>query len=357
MTVTTPYAPYPAPPPAGRQGSNALFLYLAANLAALPVLFQDFFSPLAQFLGTLFSDAAGWIILRVWRAFLHLSGQGYDLNGLIASVDAYREILYELAAYPVIMLLPFALFALFRRISRREITGGERAPLLVYPAAVFCGLGISVAAGYFMNFLSYVMELLGFYEVSYPGVMPFDGMSLGLQILSVCVLPALLEEFAYRGVLYAEVTRFGGTRAAIVITALFFTLMHGSLMILPLALPFGLLIGWVRGRYETILPGMLAHFAVNLLSVLSDYSWMKLDDGQYYALWNTLDPVLLLLGLLGLLYFLGAHRFRLRPMTQRFYLGLSPAFPAVGRYLLAVTSIVFFLFCLISMASRFAPIW
>jgi membrane protease YdiL (CAAX protease family) len=46
---------------------------------------------------------------------------------------------------------------------------------------------------------------------------------------------------------------------AIGVTGLVFGLGHGLLVALPILVPFGLVLGWVRWRADSVWPGMLAH--------------------------------------------------------------------------------------------------
>jgi membrane protease YdiL (CAAX protease family) len=66
------------------------------------------------------------------------------------------------------------------------------------------------------------------------------------------------EELFFRGVGVRVLLPFGAV-GAIGVTGLVFGLGHGLLVALPILVPFGLVLGWVRWRADSVWPGMLAH--------------------------------------------------------------------------------------------------
>jgi uncharacterized protein len=78
------------------------------------------------------------------------------------------------------------------------------------------------------------------------------------------------EELFFRGVGVRALLPFGGL-AAVGITAVMFGLGHGILVALPVLVPFGLALGWVRLRSASVWPGMLAHGFYNGVALLVVY--------------------------------------------------------------------------------------
>jgi membrane protease YdiL (CAAX protease family) len=77
----------------------------------------------------------------------------------------------------------------------------------------------------------------------------------------------VIEEWLCRGVLRAAVRRIVAVRGAILVTAVLFALMHGlqgpALVALPHRFLGGIAFGWLRARFGSLLPCMLAHATVN----------------------------------------------------------------------------------------------
>jgi membrane protease YdiL (CAAX protease family) len=82
------------------------------------------------------------------------------------------------------------------------------------------------------------------------------------------------EELFFRG-LGVRVLRFLGGAAAVVGTAVIFALGHAVFGAIPPLLLFGLGLGWVRLRSESVWPGVAAHGVYNGLGVLITYATLQ----------------------------------------------------------------------------------
>ena len=91
-----------------------------------------------------------------------------------------------------------------------------------------------------------------------------------IMIYSIAIMPAIFEELAFRGVMYNYCSNFLDERLVVVITAFLFAIMHLSLISLAWLLPFGIFIGSLRRRYNTLWYGIFFHFTFNLTACLID---------------------------------------------------------------------------------------
>jgi len=78
------------------------------------------------------------------------------------------------------------------------------------------------------------------------------------------------EELFFRG-LGVRALRFLGGIVAVVVTGVVFGLSHGILGALPPLILFGLALGWVRLRSNSVWPGILAHGFYNATGILIVY--------------------------------------------------------------------------------------
>ncbi|MGZ4291110.1 MAG: CPBP family intramembrane glutamic endopeptidase [Gaiellaceae bacterium] len=85
--------------------------------------------------------------------------------------------------------------------------------------------------------------------------------------LVVCTLVPLVEELTFRGLGFALLERFG-TGRAIAVTGVLFGLSHGLVLELPIIVAFGCLLGFVRARTGSVLPGMVLHGTFNLFALV-----------------------------------------------------------------------------------------
>ena len=84
-------------------------------------------------------------------------------------------------------------------------------------------------------------------------------------ILQIAVVPALIEEFAIRGVIMMPLRKYGDL-FAIVTSAAIFGIMHGNLVQAPFAFIVGIAIGYFVIVTGSMWTGVLIHFVNNLFS-------------------------------------------------------------------------------------------
>jgi ABC-2 type transport system permease protein/sodium transport system permease protein len=96
---------------------------------------------------------------------------------------------------------------------------------------------------------------------------------LSLVIISLAIIPAVFEELCFRGFIFGALrTRLSGS-ATIVASALLFGVFHEILSsgrLLPSTF-LGLVLGWVRLRTRSVLPGILLHALNNGLLLTVAY--------------------------------------------------------------------------------------
>lgn len=92
-----------------------------------------------------------------------------------------------------------------------------------------------------------------------------------LVIVSTAIVPALVEEFAYRGIVFGVLKPFG-EGFAIFGSAAAFGLLHGNFEQIPFAFLVGLVLGFIRVKTGSILICMAVHATNNLVAVLISYS-------------------------------------------------------------------------------------
>lgn len=89
-----------------------------------------------------------------------------------------------------------------------------------------------------------------------------------VALTSVAVAP-LMEEIYFRGVLPFVWRRHVGPRGALTFSALAFAFMHGNPWQLPQLFLLGLLLGFVRERTGSLLPGIVLHALINGFGLLA----------------------------------------------------------------------------------------
>ncbi|MBE6547241.1 MAG: CPBP family intramembrane metalloprotease [Ruminococcaceae bacterium] len=182
----------------------------------------------------------------------------------------------------------------------------------VTPLLIVGAIALNFAAAYFNSYL--VTLLLPFQSPDLSVLMEETDelYEMLLLFLSTAVVPALVEEILFRGVVMTALLPFGGT-VAIFGSALLFALMHGNILQFFYTALMGVVLGYVYFRTRSIWCGVLIHFFNNALSVLQQIL-VDLPDADMGLRWSSLVELLVILaGMFSVFGLLMLHRKRRRP--------------------------------------------
>lgn len=108
-------------------------------------------------------------------------------------------------------------------------------------------------------------DLVGEYESH---VHPANSLkSFIVQLVSVCIVPAVAEEFLFRGVIIRFLKPYG-IGAALVVSSLAFAMLHFDLYSFLIIFMLGMLLGAVRIMTGSVWASVLMHFSNNFTSIL-----------------------------------------------------------------------------------------
>ncbi len=256
---------------------------------------------------------AQFVLQSVLTALLLLAG--YDRN---AVYDLLMEpgMLYiqQIVLSTLVFTLPFALSV---RIARRRVGQvmrlGKVAPAVFVPL-VLVGLGMCMLGNQAANLLAETFSWFRMVPVQAEMEEPAGLAGMLLTVLGSAFLPALVEEFAFRGVMLGLLRPYGDG-FAILISSVFFGLMHGNLVQAPFAVVVGAGLGYITVASGSMWPAIAAHFLNNFLAVLLNAGaadWSLPAANIAYGLFNL---CFLAAGLLGAAFYLRRHpaAFRLHP--------------------------------------------
>lgn len=168
---------------------------------------------------------------------------------------------------------------------------------------VFMGIGGCMLANIIGNYVTKIFSSLGIENEDVFTSLPQGVFGVLLSYVAVCVAPALLEEFAWRGVTM-NVLRRGGDGYALFVSAMFFGLMHLNMTQIPFAFVVGLVLGFAYIKSGSFWTGAVIHFINNALSVTLEYA----TDGMDVLLNNLIQTavmiVAIILGLAGLMMYI-----------------------------------------------------
>ena len=96
--------------------------------------------------------------------------------------------------------------------------------------------------------------------------------SLFWAIIFTAILPPVFEELAFRGFLFNQMRKVSSIQVTIIATSFIFALVHFSFISFLWIFPFGIFLGYLRQRYQTLWLPMIVHFIHNFLVLMLDYA-------------------------------------------------------------------------------------
>jgi membrane protease YdiL (CAAX protease family) len=99
---------------------------------------------------------------------------------------------------------------------------------------------------------------------------PFRNVHTAWAYVVVALDAAVLEELAFRGVIYTILRKYIGLVEAVVVTSFAFAILHLSVLGLVTHVALGVYLCWLRERSGSVYPGMAAHFLHNALVLLNE---------------------------------------------------------------------------------------
>lgn len=195
--------------------------------------------------------------------------------------------------------IAYGMYVLFIRIPLRTALPLKRPKLTIVVPAIFVCLAVSIIGTLASSSVGRVFGIFGLIPIMPAFSIPVTLNNFLLSLLNLCLLPAVLEEFIYRGVLMQSLRRFGDG-FALVISAIIFSLMHLNFVQAPAALLMGLAIGYFVLRTGSLVTGIVIHFFNNLLALLQQILIARLPTQAAEVVSLGIVLVYLVLGLLSL---------------------------------------------------------
>lgn len=214
---------------------------------------------------------------------------------------AFRESAM-LLTYLASFLVPAFIFMLMTRKSGRE---PMRLGVRVFPnapAVIISAMGAIVLFAYVNSFMVSFIDYSKVYVTE-----PLDTpIKILLGFISIAIVPALAEEFLFRGCILSNLLPYGKT-GAIVFSALLFSLMHGNFAQFLYTFVAGLVLGIVYIETGSIWTPTFIHLFNNFYSLIQQIVYERFGKTQRIGIILTVvDVAIILLGaMLGawLLYF------------------------------------------------------
>ncbi len=170
------------------------------------------------------------------------------------------------------------IYCLIAKVNLGEIFPLDKIPPKLNYLVCSFGLAVAMVSNYISNLTIAVFELFGinaYVDINYECDSALD---VFLFYVTIAVLPALVEEFAFRGVILGLLRKHSDS-VAVLVSGVMFGLMHGNFTQIPFATAVGLVLGFIAVKTNSLIPCIIIHFLNNALSVtqmlISEYSGLS----------------------------------------------------------------------------------
>jgi membrane protease YdiL (CAAX protease family) len=215
--------------------------------------------------------------LAAWLAFvLALTALNYAGRFLGDGTDTPDDIAYQWVSSIGIVIqysiMLGILLLIARGLSKREVFALRRPAS--WKRAAGLAVVVLIAIYGFAAAYTWLLSLLGDYDATEEqGLVPdeWDPSRAAPFIaffIGVTVIAPFVEELTYRGMGISFMRPYG-TVLAILGTGALFGLAHGLLIGLPVLAFFGVAIGWLRIKTDSIYPPIVLHAAFNGISLIA----------------------------------------------------------------------------------------
>lgn len=179
----------------------------------------------------------------------------------------------------------FLLLALTHTKLRDVVTFRRTKSLKRCTAVFLVGLGAIPICNLLAQLVANNLTLIGIENKTYdlPDTNPeINLFYIFVQVLCTAIVPAISEEFFFRGALLGALKPYG-QGFAIVMSSVMFGLIHGNLAQIPFAIAGGLFFAFVTVYSGSLIPSMILHGINNLLSVVLDILLKVCDENIVYG--------------------------------------------------------------------------
>ena len=215
----------------------------------------------------------GYLLLSFgFSMILGKSRAVYDLYQNVPLDGYLMDILYSLLCVGGPFLL---VYCLIRRLPPyRDLTiplgrtYDVRSTRLLIPVGIALCFAGSIATNYFAFYADSVgIGFYSYYEALEPDALPEGVIGAVVLLLRSALIPALVEEFAFRGVVVQTLRKYGDW-FAIISSAVLFGMMHANMTQVPFAVIAGIALGYCAVVTGSLRTSIIVHCCNNLVSVV-----------------------------------------------------------------------------------------
>lgn len=197
--------------------------------------------------------------------------------GAFNNIDAVTDMLEDTTSLynmnSLVMLItffvPFLVFCWVKKVNIGTILPFEKVGFKTTLLITLLGFSVAMVANYPANIIAGIFEQFGLNVYPETESTYNTATDIILGYVNIALVPAFIEEFAFRGVVLGFLRKHSDS-FAVVASAILFGLFHGNFVQIPFAFIGGLMFGFLLVKTNSLLPGMIVHFINNAFSVTLD---------------------------------------------------------------------------------------
>ncbi len=182
-------------------------------------------------------------------------------------LDTTSLLLLDVLASIVGLFIVGLLYCLFSKTNLGSVIKIKWVSLSLAAPLIMAALTISLTADFLTDLLQNSFAVFGVENNVNLSVESKTLIENIVNIIAVSVIPPLVEEFLFRGIVLGKLRIFGDAFALFLSSALF-AIMHGNIIQIPFAFIVGLALAFLTIKTNSLLPAIVVHFIVNFRSVI-----------------------------------------------------------------------------------------
>lgn len=165
----------------------------------------------------------------------------------------------------IITLLSYYIILKIRNSPIKERLDLKRVPFKKLWPVIPLGLSLNFFISYILDLLYIPENIMKEYTQS---VSLIDNTDFIITFIAAVIVAPVFEEVLTRGLIFKSLQRGMPTVIALIIQSLIFGLMHGQILWISYATVFGLILGIIKLRYESLYACILLHSSINISSYI-----------------------------------------------------------------------------------------
>ena len=219
-----------------------------------------------------------------------------DIKGFLSDPFILQAIQITLSSF--MFTIPFILVYKISGYNISETVSLKKPEKYLALPLILMGIGFCAFSNIAVSIAGSIFEGFGInYNVDF-GENPRGILGFILSFIATAIVPALVEEFACRGLILGSLKKYG-EGFAVIASAAVFGLMHGNFQQIPFAFLVGLILGYITVKSGSIWLACLVHSANNSISVLMDYALGGLSNSAQNIIYNLYLMLAMLAAVIG----------------------------------------------------------